>query len=120
MRRLTFESAGGHEAPQGKQHGFLDEAGPHAGDLPNIHVLESGNISFEYYVDRLTLAQGTPASLLDQDGSALAMHAGADDYHTNPAGNAGERLVCGVIRYWSTNSRAFRITVKSLLDSPNV
>lgn len=93
----SFESAGGHFASQKRQHGFLDAGGPHAGDLPNVHVLESGDVSFEYFVEDVTLSGGNGASLLDTDGSALVMHAGSDDYHTDPAGAAGARLACGVI-----------------------
>ena len=93
----TFESANGHFAPDTNEHGFLDERGPHAGDLPNIHVPESGSVSFEYLVDRVTLHGGRPGSLLDADGAALVMHAEPDDYQTDPAGAAGDRLVCGVI-----------------------
>jgi Cu-Zn family superoxide dismutase len=92
----TFKSAGGHFAPAGRQHGFFNEAGPHAGDLPNVHVPPSGNLSFEYVVDQATLAPGRQ-SLLDQNGSSLVMHRDADDYRTNPAGNAGDRVACGVI-----------------------
>jgi Cu-Zn family superoxide dismutase len=93
----TFESANGHFAPNGHQHGFLDDTGPHAGDLPNVHVLASGDLSVEYLVGNVTLQAGDAGALLDGDGSALVMHAGADDYHTNPAGAAGARIVCGVV-----------------------
>jgi Cu-Zn family superoxide dismutase len=92
----TFKSAGGHFAPAGHQHGFFNEAGPHAGDLPNVHIPTSGDLSFENLVDHATLAGGSQ-SLLDQNGSALVMHRDADDYRTNPAGNAGDRVACGVI-----------------------
>jgi Cu-Zn family superoxide dismutase len=93
----SFESANGHFSPGQNEHGFLDERGPHAGDQPNLHVPTSGHLSFEYVVGKVTLQSGQPGSLLDADGSALVMHAGADDYRTNPAGSAGDRLVCGVI-----------------------
>ena len=92
----TFESAGGHFAPDGRKHGLLDKNGPHAGDLPNVHVLASGDLFFEYLVARVTLAPDS-GSLLDQNGSALVMHRNGDDYRTNPAGDAGDRLACGVI-----------------------
>lgn len=93
----AFESAGGHFAPGGRQHGILNPDGPHAGDLPNVHVLTGGDVSFEYFVSHVTLRTGQRDSLLDADGSALVMHEGADDYRTDPAGDAGSRLVCGVI-----------------------
>ena len=91
-----FQSAGGHFAARGREHGFLDRSGPHAGDLPNAHVLADRNVSFEYFVPDLTLEGGT-AGLLDGDGAALVVHADADDYHTDPAGAAGDRIACGVI-----------------------
>jgi Cu-Zn family superoxide dismutase len=92
-----FESAGGHFSPDGKQHGFMDAKGPHAGDLPNVHVPEDGKLEFEFLIDRVTLREGK-SSLLDRDGAALVLHAGADDYKTNPSGGAGDRIACGVIR----------------------
>jgi Cu-Zn family superoxide dismutase len=93
----TFESSGGHFAPEGHEHGILDPKGPHAGDLPNVHVPASGDLAFEYFVDDVSLRSGRRDSLLDADGSALLMHQGADDYRTEPAGDAGTRIVCGVI-----------------------
>ena len=94
--RPTFESAGGHFAPGGAEHGLFDPKGPHAGDLPNVHVPADGRLSFEYLVPRVTLGPGD-RSLLDSDGSALVMHRDRDDYTSDPAGNAGDRIVCGVI-----------------------
>lgn len=92
----SFESAGGHFAPESSEHGFFDEAGPHAGDLPNIHVPASTRLTFEVIHERVTLGSGA-RSLLEADGSALVVHADADDYHTEPAGGAGKRIACGVI-----------------------
>jgi Cu-Zn family superoxide dismutase len=92
----SFESAGGHVAPAGGEHGFYDGAGPHAGDLPNIYVPASTELTVEYHVDNLTLASG-PRSLLDANGSSVVIHAGRDDYISDPAGRAGDRLACGVI-----------------------
>jgi Cu-Zn family superoxide dismutase len=89
----SFKSAGGHYAPQGHNHGFLDPNGPHAGDMPNIHVPESGKLEIEV----LTGATSVQDGLLAGDGTALVVHAGADDYHTDPAGDAGKRIACGVI-----------------------
>jgi Cu-Zn family superoxide dismutase len=93
----TFESAGGHFNPTQARHGFLDPKGPHRGDLPNIHVPSSGQLDFEYIASGVTLSAGG-GSLLDQDGSALVMHAKPDDYRTDPAGAAGDRVGCAVIR----------------------
>jgi Cu-Zn family superoxide dismutase len=92
----TFESAGDHFAPGGNEHGFLSADGPHAGDLPNAHVLVSGATSFEHFLEGVTLRPGE-RSLLDADGSALVMHGDADDYRTDPGGKSGDRIACGVI-----------------------
>ncbi len=93
----TFESAGGHLNPTGAQHGFLQEKGPHAGDLPNVHVPKDGRLTVEKLARGVTLQAGK-SSLLDADGSALVMHAKPDDYRTDPAGAAGDRIACGVIQ----------------------
>jgi Cu-Zn family superoxide dismutase len=92
----TFQSAGPHFAPEKKSHGLLNPSGPHAGDLPNIHVADSGSLSIEVLAHGVTLKPG-PASLLDANGSAIVLHAKADDYASDPAGNAGDRVACGVI-----------------------
>ncbi len=92
-----FKSAGGHFNPRGKAHGILKKKGPHAGDLPNIYVGDDGKLTFEVIADKVTLGKGKN-SLHDDDGSAIVIHAGADDYSSNPAGNAGPRIACGVIK----------------------
>jgi len=91
-----FESAGGHFNPGKKAHGVLDLGGSHAGDLPNVVVPAGGKLEFELFVPGLTLAAG-PSSVLDADGTALVIHAKADDYRTQPAGDSGDRIACGVI-----------------------
>jgi Cu-Zn family superoxide dismutase len=91
-----FTSAGGHLNTTSRQHGFLNAQGRHAGDLPNIWVPDSGRLTFDGFVDHATLESG-PESLFDADGAALVMHAGPDDYKSDPAGNAGPRLACGII-----------------------
>ena len=91
-----FMTAGGHFAPGMTKHGLLAPGGPHAGDLPNIYVPGDGKLSIEILEPSVTLAAG-PRSLLDVDGSAIVLHAMADDYMTDPAGNAGGRIACGVI-----------------------
>ncbi len=91
-----FTTAGGHFAPGMTKHGLLAAGGPHAGDLPNIYVPADGKLSTEILEPNVTLAAG-PRSLLDADGSAIVLHAMADDYMTDPAGNAGGRIACGVI-----------------------
>jgi superoxide dismutase, Cu-Zn family len=91
-----FTSAGGHFNPSGAQHGVDNPDGPHAGDLPNMSVNPAGIGSLSVKADQVTLSDG-PASLFDADGSAIVIHAGPDDYVTNPAGNSGARVACGVI-----------------------
>lgn len=94
--RPSFESAGGHFSPDRRAHGFLNPRGPHAGDLPNIFVPVSTELSVEYLLRDVTLDAGA-RSLLDANGSALVIHAGKDDYMSDPAGEAGDRLGCGPI-----------------------
>jgi Cu-Zn family superoxide dismutase len=91
-----FKSAGDHFNPFGKRHGFLDKEGGHAGDFPNIHVPDSGPLIVEFVAPKLSLKQGKN-SLLDSDGSALVIHAQGDDYKSDPAGESGDRIACGVI-----------------------
>lgn len=92
-----FESAGGHFNPTGKRHGKDNPQGPHAGDLPNIEVPPNGRVKVEATANGLSLG-ADKNGLLDADGSALVVHEGADDYKSDPAGNAGKRIACGVIR----------------------
>jgi superoxide dismutase, Cu-Zn family len=90
----TFESAGEHFNPMGAAHGFKSEQGPHAGDLPNIHVSGEPSVH-EFFAKGVTL-QGRGA-LVDADGAALVVHDGPDDYRSDPAGESGGRIACGVI-----------------------
>ena len=90
-----FKSAGPHFNPDETKHGLTNAEGPHAGDLPNLHVPDSGMLTVEVPNEMVTL-DAEPA-LLDKDGSALVVHAAADDYQTDPAGNAGDRIACGVV-----------------------
>lgn len=92
-----FESAGGHFNPDGKKHGLMSADGHHAGDMPNLHIPSSGELSVEVLNTAVTLIKGAANSLFDADGSAVVIHAGVDDYRTDPAGNAGGRIACGVI-----------------------
>jgi superoxide dismutase, Cu-Zn family len=91
-----FQSAGGHFNPTDEQHGWDNPQGHHAGDFPNVHVQDDGRLAVEYFTDAVTLGEGE-TSVFDDDGSALVMHEGADDYETDPAGDAGSRIACGVI-----------------------
>jgi superoxide dismutase, Cu-Zn family len=90
-----FKSAGPHFNPDEKKHGLMNAEGPHAGDMPNLHVPGDGKIQVEVLDPMVTLNKKAP--LLDQDGSALVIHAGVDDYVSDPAGNAGDRIACGVV-----------------------
>ncbi len=88
-----FESAGGHYAPADRSHGLLSEDGPHAGDLPNLVVGEAASTTVVHaWAEGLSVAE-----LTGDDGSALVVHAGPDDYRTDPAGAAGERVACAAI-----------------------
>ncbi len=92
----TFGSAGGHHNPLGAEHGLDNPAGPHAGDLPNLRVNAAGRGHLGATSHGATLSRG-PVSLLDVDGSAIVIHANEDDQETNPTGNSGSRIACGVI-----------------------
>jgi superoxide dismutase, Cu-Zn family len=87
-----FQSAGGHFNPDGHQHGMANPEGKHAGDLPNIHVAASGAGAVEHFAVGLTLD-----ALFGEGGAAIVVHAGTDDHTTDPTGNAGDRIACGVI-----------------------
>lgn len=93
-----FESAGGHFNPYNKEHGLDNPKGPHAGDLPNIEVDQNGKVDVKVVAPLVTLEEGKENSLFDEDGSALMIHEKADDNKTNPAGDAGSRIACGVIQ----------------------
>jgi Cu-Zn family superoxide dismutase len=92
-----FESAGGHFNPTQKQHGKDNPQGMHAGDLPNIQVTDGRPVKIDVVARGLSLDGGSQ-SVFDADGSALVIHAAADDYKSDPAGNAGDRIACGVIK----------------------
>lgn len=90
-----FESAGAHLHRGDTKHGFQNPHGFHAGDLPNIHVSQSGTATVDVFANGLRLHD--QVRILDDDHAALIIHAGADDYRTDPAGGAGDRIACGVI-----------------------
>ena len=92
-----FTTAGGHFNPAGQKHGLLVGPG-HAGDMPNLHIPQSGDLSVEVVNAAITLEKGKPNSVFDNDGSAIVIHAKADDYKSDPAGNSGDRIACGVIQ----------------------
>ena len=91
-----FVSAGGHWNPTARKHGKDNPAGMHMGDMPNMTVAPNGSGAIEYHVASGSISGGaTP--LLDADGAAIVVHAQADDNMSDPAGNAGGRVACGVL-----------------------
>lgn len=92
-----FGAAGGHYNPEQTEHGLENPRGAHAGDLPNIQVGADGSGRLETTTARLTLGTG-PTSVYDADGTAVVLHAGTDDQRTNPAGDSGRRVACGVVQ----------------------
>lgn len=92
----AFASAGGHFNPTAKKHGKDNPDGPHAGDLPNFSADKSGRGKATIAADMVTMGDGSN-SLFHTGGTALVIHAGPDDYKTDPAGNSGDRIACGVI-----------------------
>ena len=91
----SFESAGPHLNPAGKQHGLQNPAGPHAGDMNNVKVAADGTAKTTILNTRVTM--GTGKDSLSSRGAALVIHAKPDDMKSDPAGNAGDRTACGVI-----------------------
>lgn len=91
-----FTSAGGHWNPTGRKHGADNPDGKHMGDMPNMTVAADGTGSIEYHVTGGTIMGGA-MPLLDADGSAIVIHAQPDDNVSDPAGNAGTRVACGVL-----------------------
>jgi Cu-Zn family superoxide dismutase len=87
------ESAGGHFNPGSKEHGFQSASGPHAGDMPNQYVGPDGAVRAEVYNSFVSLGEGDVGIV----GRALMIHAKPDDYESQPSGDAGDRLACGVI-----------------------
>jgi Cu-Zn family superoxide dismutase len=90
-----FKSAGPDFNPDQTKHGIMNPEGPHAGDLPNIHVSPDGKLEVEFLNPVVTISQ--EAALLDTDGTSIVIHANADDYKTDPDGNSGPGIACGVI-----------------------
>lgn len=95
-----FTSAGAHinHGPAKKPHGLLNPDGPDFGDLPNIYAAADGSVKAEVFSSFVSVkgTGGRPA-LLDENGSALVVHANADDHSTQPIGGAGDRVACGVV-----------------------
>jgi Cu-Zn family superoxide dismutase len=92
----AFDAAGGHWNPMRRMHGTQNPQGPHLGDMPNITVGPDSSATVRVTTTGGTLRGTDP--LLDADGAAVVIHAGADDYRTDPSGNSGARIACGVVR----------------------
>ena len=90
-----FTSAGDHLNPDGRQHGTANPAGPHWGDLPNVTIGRAGTGTLSATLRGAP--EGVLARLFDGDGTAVVLHATADDYRTDPSGNSGGRIACGVL-----------------------
>lgn len=91
-----FASAGGHWNPTAHQHGLNNPQGMHMGDMPNLTVGSDGTGTLDYVIKGGTLVSGANP-LLDADGAAVVIHAKPDDLKSDPAGNAGGRIACGVL-----------------------
>ncbi len=92
----AFASAGGHFNPDMKHHGLQNPEGPHAGDMPNFTVAANGTAKATVIAPGVTMGDD-PHSIFSNGGTALVIHAAADDMKSDPAGNAGARIACGVI-----------------------
>jgi Cu-Zn family superoxide dismutase len=92
-----FKSAGGHFNPEKKHHGYKNPQGHHAGDLMDLTAAPDGNARFQTLAREVTLRPNQPNSLLSANGTAIVIHAKGDDEKSDPAGNAGDRIACGVI-----------------------
>jgi Cu-Zn family superoxide dismutase len=93
-----FESAGPHWNPTGRQHGSLNRRGHHLGDLPNLDVGANGRGRLEFTIPGTGAWEGAHP-LFDADGASIVIHAAPDDYRTDPSGNSGARIACGVLNY---------------------
>ncbi|MDM5315284.1 superoxide dismutase family protein [Fictibacillus sp. b24] len=93
-----FKSAGPHFNPTEKKHGFLNPKGPHVGDIQNVKANKSGVVQDEVLSNLVTLLEGKSNSLFANGGTSLVIHDKPDDYKTDPAGNSGDRVLCGVIK----------------------
>jgi Cu-Zn family superoxide dismutase len=100
-----FMTAGAHFNPTNHQHGLNNPQGPHAGDMPNLTISADGTGSLDYLLNEASLSSGA-GSLFGPDGTALVIHAMPDDEVTDPAGNSGGRIACGVITRMAITGQA--------------
>jgi Cu-Zn family superoxide dismutase len=94
--KTKFTSAGPHFSPEPKNHGFMVKGGPHPGDLPNQYADAQGALHASTLTNMFSLGNGKK-SIFDRDGASIIVHAKADDFVSQPAGNSGDRIACGVI-----------------------
>ena len=94
--KTKFTSAGPHFSPEPKNHGFMVKGGPHPGDLPNQFADAQGALHASTLTNMFSLGNGKK-SIFDRDGASIIVHAKADDFASQPAGNSGDRVACGVI-----------------------
>jgi superoxide dismutase, Cu-Zn family len=93
-----FQSAGGHFNPEHKEHGTKNPKGAHAGDMPvNLRVQADGTERLSFTTKSISLKKDAANSVFSNGGTAIVIHEKADDMMTDPAGNAGARIACGVI-----------------------
>ena len=100
-----FKSAGPHFNPEGKKHGMKNPDGPHAGDLPDLEVGADGTVKTTITTKQVTLGAGKN-SLFPEGGTALVIHADPDDEKTDPSGNSGARIACGVVTQYVKTAQA--------------
>ena len=94
-----FTSAGAHLNAEGRQHGLRNPAGPHAGDAPNVVANTGGRAPVDVVFPYASVPAGTASTLRDADGSSVVLHARADDQISDPAGDSGDRIACGVVQF---------------------
>ncbi len=92
----AFTTAGGHFNPESKHHGLQNPQGPHAGDMDNFTVADDGTAKVTVVAPNVTMGSGAN-SVFSNGGTALVIHAGPDDMKSDPSGNSGARIACGVI-----------------------
>jgi len=93
----AFTTAGAHFNPAAREHGLENPSGPHAGDWPNLFATTAGAARLELSTTRMTLDANPASGVVDADGTAIVIHAARDDQQTDPSGNSGARIACGVI-----------------------
>lgn len=93
-----FKTAGAHFNPEGKKHGTENKEGAHAGDLPNLDISAKGEGKAEFILKGVTLEINQSNSLFHPDKTAIVIHEAEDDYFSDPTGNSGSRIACGVIQ----------------------